>query len=92
MPVCRGVAVRKTVVLPPDAALAEGSIVEVHITNTATEWEEGDTADQRVQAALVVAGLLERAQSLGARAAEAAPPLLRLPDPPVSETIVAQRR
>jgi hypothetical protein len=66
--VYRGVIKGKTVVIPPDAALAEGTIVEVRLAEAVTEAADGDAADQRVQAALVAVGLLERVQPLGARA------------------------
>ena len=92
MPIYRGVVKGKTVVLPAEAELADGSIVEVRLADAVTEVEDGDTADRRVQAALVAAGLLERVQPLGARSPGTEPPLLRLPGPPVSETIVAERR
>jgi hypothetical protein len=92
VPVYRGVVKGKTVVLPPDAELADGSIVEVRLAEPATAEEDGDTADQRVQAALVAAGLLERVRPLGARSPGADRPALRLPGPPVAETIIAERR
>lgn len=92
MSVYLGVVKGKTVVLPPEAQLADGSIVEVRLAGPVLEVAPDDIADQQVQAALVAAGLLQRIQPLGVRSVEERRPLLRLAGPPVSETIIAERR
>jgi hypothetical protein len=92
MSVYLGVVKGKTVVLPPDAELADGSVVEVRLAQPATAGDGDDAADRQVQEALVAAGLLRRVQPLGARSAVEERPLLRIPGPPVSETVIAERR
>lgn len=92
MTIYRGMVKGNVVVLPPEAQLADGSIVEVRLAQPAPEAVAEDIADQQVQAALVAAGLLKAVQPLGARAVVVGRPLLHISGPPVSETIIAERR
>jgi hypothetical protein len=90
--VYRGIVKGKTVVLPADAQLAEGSVVEIRVITTELESATDDVGDQAVQAALVTTGILRRMQPLGAKSAVTERPLLRVEGPPVSETIISERR
>lgn len=76
--------------LPAEAGLAEGSRVEVRPADwpTAEEIEE----DRRMQEALVRAGLLTEIKPLDRRSPYPDPPPIIVKGPPISQTIMEERR
>jgi uncharacterized cupin superfamily protein len=89
MVVYYGVVRGRVIELPAEAELAEGSVVEVRPTGLDPAEVE---ADRQFQEVLVAAGLLKEIRVLGARSPLPDLPPLVIDGPPVSQTIIDERR
>ena len=92
MNVYYGVVHGRTVTLPDDAELDEGTVVEVHAMAGRHRSLSDVAADLELQYAIMAVGLIREIGPVGTAVSESDPPRLQIAGAPVSETVIAERR